>query len=113
MKKAPGLGTIFGIEIGLDYSWFIVFALVPWSLASYYLMDYRWPASTAWTVGAITSLLLFASVLAHELGHSLVAIRKGIPLTSITLFIFGGASQTTEGPAPPRDHVFISISCPA
>jgi Zn-dependent protease len=110
MKNALRLGTIFGIEIGLDYSWFIVFALVTWSMASYYLMDYRWPAPTAWTVGAITSLLLFASVLAHELGHSLVAIRKGIPVKSITLFIFGGVSQITEEPARPRDEFLISIA---
>src|SRR5260370_31904797 len=101
MKKAPGLGTIFGIEIGLDYSWFIIFTLVTWSLSSYYLMDYRWPASTAWTVGAITSLLLFASVLAHELGHSLVAIRKAIPVQTITPFLFGLVSHSTQEPARP------------
>lgn len=114
MRNTLRLGRIFGIEIGLDFSWFIVFALVTWSLAAHVFPDnYRWPVSTYWTTGLITSLLFFASVLAHELGHSVVALRKGIPVKAITLFIFGGMAQITKEPERPRDEFFIAIAGPA
>lgn len=114
MRNTLRLGSIYGIEIGLDYSWFIVFALVTWSLAAHVFPDnYRWPALTYWTTGIITSLLFFASVLAHELGHSVIAIRKGVPVKAITLFIFGGMAQITKEPQRPRDEFFIAIAGPA
>lgn len=114
VKNALKLGRIWGIEIGLDYSWFLVFALVTWTLAAiYFPMNYPWSATTTWIVGVITSLLFFASVLAHELGHSVVAIRKGIPVRAITLFIFGGMAQITKEPKRPRDEFLIAIAGPA
>src|SRR6266545_1676249 len=113
MKNALTLGRIFGIEVRLDYSWFIVFALVTWSLSAHYFpMHYQWPASTSWTVGTLTSLLFFACILAHELGHSFVAVRKGIPVRSITLFIFGGIAQIKKEPERPRDEFLIAIAGP-
>lgn len=113
MRNAVRLGRIFGIEIGLDYSWFIVFALVTWTLAAHYFpMNYRWPTMTYWTIGLITSLLFFASVLAHELGHSVVALRKGIPVRAITLFLFGGMAQIAKEPTRPRDEFLIAIAGP-
>jgi Zn-dependent protease len=112
MRGALRLGRIFGIEIGLDYSWFIIFALVTWSLAGHYLTHYRWPASTSWMVGLLTSLIFFGSVLAHELGHSLVAIRRGVPVQGITLFIFGGIAQISKEPERPRDELAIAIAGP-
>jgi Zn-dependent protease/CBS domain-containing protein len=113
MKNALTLGRIFGIEVRLDYSWFIVFVLVTWSLSAHYFpMHYQWPASTSWTIGILTSLLFFACILAHELGHSFVAARKGIPVRSITLFIFGGIAQIGKEPERPRDEFQIAIAGP-
>ncbi len=92
------IGKIFGIPIRLDFSWFLIFVLFTWLLAtSYYPAEYpQWPAAEYWLLGAVTALLLFASVLLHELGHSVVANRSGIPVRSITLFIFGGVSQIEQ-----------------
>ena len=112
-RTAIRLGRIFGIEIGLDYSWFVILALVTWTLAAHYFpMNYRWPIATYWAIGLVTSLLFFASVLAHELGHSVVALRKGIPVRAITLFLFGGMAEIAKEPARPRDEFWIAIAGP-
>jgi Zn-dependent protease len=108
------LGRILGIQIGLDYSWFLIFALFTWSLAaSYFPTLYKnWPAIQYWIVGAISSILLFVSVLVHELGHSLVAMRYKIPVRSITLFIFGGVAQISSEPPSPIAEFWIAIAGP-
>jgi hypothetical protein len=97
LKNSFRLFTIGGIEVGVHYSWLIVFALVTWSLSTLELPrepELRaLPALELWLLGAITSLLLFASVLVHELAHSFVARARGLQATSITLFIFGGVSN--------------------
>jgi Zn-dependent protease len=82
------LGKIFGIQVRLHYTWFIIFFLVTFSL-----VHPNWSQPLSWVIGIITSLLFFASVLAHELAHSLVGRANGIPVKSITLFIFGGVAQ--------------------
>jgi len=89
------LGRILGIPIGLDYSWFLIFGLLTWMLAgSYYPAEFKnWPPLLYWFMGAATAILFFASVLLHELGHSVVALRFHVPVRSITLFIFGGVAQ--------------------
>jgi Zn-dependent protease len=94
-RNSISLGRIFGIAIALDYSWFLIFALLTWSLATgYYPAEFpNWPVAQYWVLGAVTAILLFASVLLHELAHSVVAQRDHMPVTSITLFIFGGVSQ--------------------
>jgi len=88
--NAFNLGKLFGIQVRLHYSWFIIFLLVTLSLVP------NWSQSLSWVIGIITSLLFFASVLAHELAHSLVGRANGIPIKSITLFIFGGVAQMTR-----------------
>ena len=95
------LGRILGIPIGLDYSWFVIFALLTWMLAgSYYPAEFKdWPPLLYWFMGAVTAIMLFVSVLLHELGHSVVALRYKIPVRSITLFLFGGIAQI--GAEPP------------
>jgi Zn-dependent protease/CBS domain-containing protein len=113
MRNAIRLGKIFGIEIDLDYSWLLIFALVTWSLAQRYLdVNGNWPVALRWALAVITSLLFFASVLAHELAHSLVSKAEGIPVPRITLFIFGGASQIAEQPRRPLDEFRMAIVGP-
>ncbi len=95
------LGRILGIPIGLDYSWFVIFALLTWMLAvNYYPAEFKdWPPVLYWFIGALTAVMLFVSVLLHELGHSVVALRYKIPVRSNTLFLFGGVAQI--GAEPP------------
>jgi Zn-dependent protease/CBS domain-containing protein len=108
------LGRIVGIPIALDYSWFLIFALLTWSLAgSYYPAEFKnWPPFLYWFIGAVTALMLFASVLLHELGHSLVALRFKVPVRSITLFIFGGVAQIGTEPPSAMAEFFIAITGP-
>ncbi len=108
------LGRILGIPIGLDYSWFVIFALLTWMLAgSYYPAEFKdWPPMLYWFLGAVTAILLFVSVLLHELGHSVVALRYGIPVRSITLFLFGGVAQIGAEPPSAIAEFFIAIAGP-
>lgn len=114
LTRSIPLGRILGIPVGLDYSWFLVFALITWSLASAYFPDQYpgWSTGLYWTVGLATSLLFFASVLLHELGHSVIALRNGIPVQSITLFIFGGVAQISREPGSPGVEFRVAIAGP-
>jgi len=73
----------------------VIFALLTWMLAdSYYPDEFKhWSPLLYWSMGAVTAIMLFVSVLLHELGHSVVALRYNIPVRSITLFLFGGIAQ--------------------
>jgi len=108
------LGRILGIPIGLDYSWFLIFALLAWSLAgSYYPAEFKnWPPLLYWMMGAVTAIMLFVSVLLHELGHSVIALRYKIPVRSITLFIFGGVAQIGAEPPSASAEFFVAIAGP-
>jgi Zn-dependent protease/CBS domain-containing protein len=114
MEAKVRLGRVWGIPIGLHPSWFLVFVLVTWSLASgYFPAEYpNLSAPAHWLLGAATSLLFFGSVLAHELGHSLVALRYQIPVRNITLFIFGGIAQIAREPRTPGVEFRIAIAGP-
>ncbi|HVN15938.1 MAG TPA: site-2 protease family protein [Anaerolineales bacterium] len=114
MKNTIPLGRIIGIPIGLDYSWFLIFALMTWSLAaSYYPSEFKnWSTAEYWMVGAVTAILLFVSVLLHELGHSVIALRYKIPVRSITLFIFGGVAQIGSEPPSAIAEFWIAIAGP-
>jgi Zn-dependent protease len=113
-KNTLPLGRILGIPIGVDPSWFLVFILLTWSLASSYFPDefHNWPVWQYWLVGAITAILMFLSVILHELGHSAVALRYKIPVRSITLFIFGGVAQITAEPPSAISEFWIAIAGP-
>ena len=115
MKATFRLGKILGIQIGVHYSWLFIFVLITWSLAAtYYPVNYPdFSTSTNWILGALSGLMLFASVLAHELGHSIVAQRRGIPVKSITLFIFGGAASITKEADTPGAEFSMAITGPA
>lgn len=108
------LGRIMGIPIGLDYSWFLVFALLTWSLAgSYYPAEFKnWPPLLYWFMGAVTAIMLFVSVVLHELGHAAVALRYNIPVRSITLFIFGGVARIGAEPPSATAEFRIAIAGP-
>jgi Zn-dependent protease/CBS domain-containing protein len=111
-QKGISLGRILGIPIELDYSWFLVFALVAWTLAAgYFPAEFKnWPVAEYWIVGIVTAILFFVSVLLHELGHSVVARRNKIPVSSIKLFIFGGVSQIgTEPPSAGVEFVMAVV----
>jgi Zn-dependent protease/CBS domain-containing protein len=113
-RNAISLGRILGIPIGLDYSWFLVFALLTWTLAvSYFPAEFaNWPTAEYWLIGAVTAIMLFVSVLLHELGHSVVAMRYKIPVRSITLFIFGGVAQIGAEPPSAAAEFWIAIAGP-
>jgi Zn-dependent protease/predicted transcriptional regulator len=108
------IGRIFGIPIHVHASWLFVFFFVTWSLATGYLPDMLPGLSEPryWGMGGVAALLLFASVLLHELGHSLVALRYRIPIGQITLFIFGGVAQMRKEPPHPRAEFLIAIAGP-
>ena len=114
MKASITLGKIAGIEIGLHYSWFAILALVTWSLATGFLPDRYpgWAPGTYWATGLVAPLLLFGSVLLHELAHSLVAQARGIPVHGITLFLLGGVSNLQADARRPRDEFAIAIVGP-
>ena len=113
-RSAISLGRILGIPIGLDYSWFLIFGLLTWSLAtSYYPAEFKnWPVTQYWIVSAVTVILMFGSVLLHELGHSVVALRYKIPVKNITLFIFGGVAQIGAEPPSAVAEFWIAIAGP-
>ena len=113
--SAFNLGSLFGIQFRLHYTWFIVFILITSSLSwQVFPLNYpAWPLALYWFMGIITSLLFFGSVVAHELAHSLVGRANGIPVKSITLFIFGGVSLMTREATRARDELLMAGAGPA
>ncbi len=108
------IGRLFGISIDLDYSWFLIVGLLAWMLAvTYFPMQFPgWSNAEYWTVGLLSAILLFVSVLIHELAHSLVAQHYGISVPRITLFLFGGVSQIATEPPDAKAEFWISIVGP-
>ncbi|PYO44488.1 MAG: site-2 protease family protein [Gemmatimonadetes bacterium] len=112
--KRIDLFRVFGFPVRLDVSWFIVAALIAWSLAVG-LFPARYPglpSGTYWAMGIVGSIALFASIIAHEFSHALVARRHGIPIRGITLFIFGGVSEMTEEPPNARAELLMAAAGP-
>lgn len=108
------LGKIFGIEISLDYSWFLIFVLITF-VFSFSLFPQLIPGfgiGTYILVGLITSFFFFASVLFHELMHSFVAIRNGIQVAGIRLLLFGGVSQLSGEPDTPGVEFRMALAGP-
>jgi Zn-dependent protease/CBS domain-containing protein len=115
MKGNISLGRLFGINIYLDWSWFIIFFLITWNLSAFIFPMLRpdWDTRLNWIVGVSASLLFFSSVLAHEIAHSLVAKARGINVKSITLFIFGGIANIESEPPDPKSEFLIAAAGPA
>jgi len=114
LRTSWRIGRIAGIEIRVDSSWLVIFFLVTLSLALFYFPGKypSWSRSAHWSIGILTSLLFFASVLIHELAHSIVANRQGDRVRSITLFIFGGVSQISKEPERPGKEFIMAIVGP-
>ncbi|MBI4234213.1 MAG: site-2 protease family protein [Chloroflexi bacterium] len=113
MGMSIRLGKVWGIPLGINYTWFVVLLLVIFSLASQFRSVFpEWAAYQHWGLAIVTSLLFFASVLLHELAHSLVAVRKGIPVHSITLFVFGGVSHISREANRPGLEFVIAVVGP-
>ena len=110
------LFELFGFDVNVDLSWFVILALVTWSLATrYFPADYAAPGLTAgtyWLLGLAAALLFFASLLLHEIGHALMARRYALPIRGITLFLFGGVAEMTEEPPDPRTEFLVAVAGP-
>jgi Zn-dependent protease/predicted transcriptional regulator len=108
------IARVFGIPIFLHFSWLIIFGLIVWTLSTGYFpsLDPNLPASSSWAKGLVASLLLFVSILLHELGHAVVGLHNGLRTRSITLFIFGGVAQLERDPSDGRAEFWMAAAGP-
>jgi Zn-dependent protease/CBS domain-containing protein len=108
------LFRVRGIEVRLDYSWFLIFALILASLSAGYFPNEHPDQSTSayWVAGAAATLLFFLSILAHELSHAAMARRAGLRVPAITLFLFGGVSQIEEDAHDPGTELRVAAIGP-
>jgi len=114
LKKSFKLATVFNIPIEVNYSWFIILGLIIFTLGSGYFpyINPGLDSSIYWLLASISALLLFASLLAHELSHAIVARRNNIPIHGITLFVFGGVAQMDAEPSSPIIEFKMAIAGP-
>jgi len=107
------LFKIFGFPIRLDLSWFLIVALLTWSLATGFAQQYEDLARpVVWAMGFLGALGLFVSVLLHELSHALVARRFDLRIRGITLFLFGGVAEMEDEPPSPRAEFLVAVAGP-
>ena len=109
------IARVIGIPIYLHFSWLIIFGLIAWTLSTGYFpaQSPDLPASSYWAKGLVASLLFFVSILLHELGHAVVALRQGLRTRSITLFVFGGVAELEKDPRDGRAELWIAAAGPA
>jgi Zn-dependent protease/CBS domain-containing protein len=113
MRNGWRIGRLFGITIYVDWSWLLIFLLVAANLATGFAEVHpNWGLGLIWSVAIVAALLFFASVLAHELAHALVARAQDIPVRNITLFLFGGVSNIQQEPRSPRAEFLMAIVGP-
>lgn len=110
MQTAWRIGTLLGIPLLVDPLWFVILAFVTLNFGLNYL---QWGNTLAWSAGLVMALLLFGSVLLHELGHSIVARSQGIKVNSITLFLFGGIAAIEEESKTPGEALQVAIAGPS
>jgi Zn-dependent protease len=107
------IAKILGIPIYLDATWLLIFGLITYTLAmNFRQMHPQWTPTEHWSLGILTSLLFFGSVLFHELAHSVVALHYQIPVHSITLFLFGGIARIGREPSKPIQEFNIAVAGP-
>jgi Zn-dependent protease/CBS domain-containing protein len=113
MQSNIKLGKISGIEIGLHYSWFIISALIVFSLGEHFRqVNPNWSASQIWIAALCTAVLFFVTLLLHELSHSLVAQARGLKVRAITLFALGGVSQIEDDSTDAKTEFWVAIAGP-
>jgi len=113
MRSSIRLGRLFGIEIGLHYSWFLIALLIMMSLASQFQRSNPgWGTSVIWALSALTAILFFVTLLAHELSHALVARAHGLATRAITLFALGGMAQIEKEPEDAKTEFLVGIVGP-
>jgi Zn-dependent protease len=108
------IGRIIGIPVRIHYTLWLVLLLIAWSLAEGY-MPQHYPglgATTYWAIGIVSAIILFVSVFLHELSHSYIAKKNGLPIRRITLFFFGGVSEMSEEPKDPALEVRMAAAGP-
>jgi len=108
------LFKLFGFQINVDLSWLILFLLLSWSFAANSFPQARpgLTTTTYWVMGVVTALLLFVSIVLHEVSHALAARRYGLPIRGITLFIFGGVAEMTDEPPTAKSEFVVAIAGP-
>ena len=114
MPSSFRIGKIAGIEIGVHWSWLFILVLITWSFADGILQEFfpEWSEFQRWAVGVIVAGIFFASILLHELSHSLVAKSRGMPVKGITLFVFGGVSNLGREAESASEEFWIAIVGP-
>jgi Zn-dependent protease/CBS domain-containing protein len=112
--KQIKLFKLFGFQVGIDWSWLIIAVLIAWSLSTgYFPYLYKdLPTSTYWKMGILGAVGLFLSIIFHEMCHSLVARKYGLPMKGITLFIFGGVAQMDREPPSPKAEFMMALAGP-
>ena len=113
MRPSVTFGKIFGIEVGLHYSWLLIALLIVMSLAGQFSAKHAdWSQTVVWSISVLTALAFFATLVAHELSHALVARARGIATRSITLFALGGVAAIEEEPHDPKTEFWVGIIGP-
>jgi Zn-dependent protease/predicted transcriptional regulator len=113
MRSSIRLGRVFGIEVGLHYSWFIIALLITMSLGSQFQASHaEWGSTVIWALSILTSLLFFVSLLAHEFSHALVARSRGLTTKAITLFALGGVAQIEKEPEDAKTEFLVGVVGP-
>ncbi len=112
--KPITLFKLFGFAVRIDFSWFIIAVLIAWSLADGVFPNYfkGLGRTTYWWMGIVGALGLFLSIIVHELSHSLVARRNGLPMKGITLFIFGGVAEMSDEPPSAKAEFLMAVAGP-
>ena len=113
MRSTIRLGKLFGIEIGLHYSWFLIALLITMSLGSQFQQSHgEWGSNVIWSLSILTALLFFVTLLAHEMSHALVARARGLTTKAITLFALGGVAQIEKEPEDAKTEFLVGIVGP-
>ena len=113
MQAQIRLGRIFGIEIGLHYSWLIIAVLIATSLAGHFRTEHpNWESAVIWTMAIMTALLFFVAIILHEFSHAAVARFRGLPVRSITLFALGGVAQIGKEAGDAKTEFWMGIAGP-
>lgn len=115
MGSSIRIGRIFGVDVGFHWSWIFIFLIVTWSFATGVLNEAYpgWTDGQRWAGAVVVAAVFFLSVLMHELSHALVSNKLGLPVRSITLFVFGGVANLTREPDAAKDEFRIAIVGPA